>query len=460
MKRIILFVAFIVPLIVPAKSFAFNPNFILSDDELRDSLALGRDQIQHFLNRGFLGDYETEDASGITRSATDIIWQTAQNVGINPKFILVLIQKEQSLVEDPDPTEKQLDWAAGYAVCDDCSTTDESIQRWSGFGKQVNSASLQFIEGYMADIENDGVTQGTYGPDISVEIDGEVVTPANAATASMYAYTPHLHGNENFVNIWNRWFSTLYPTGTLLQVPGESGVWLIEYGYKRPIRSMSALVSRFNPDLIVDVTESQLDNYADGRPIDFPNYSLLKDEDGNIYLLVDDALRHIDSMETFRQVGFNMDEVVDILNADLSGFDAGEPITIETLYPQGNLLQIQGTEAVFFIQDGSRHMILDPAIMTARFPGQLPQQVLPVVIEQFTEGKPLLLPDGVLVKSPEEPTVYVVSEGEKRAIPTEDIFVAYGWSWTDILTVSASALRQHTTGADIEAPSYLEITNE
>jgi hypothetical protein len=460
MKRIIILFSLFSLLAVPAYSFAFNPDYLISDEELTDPFALDRNQIQHFLNRGFLGAHITEDWEGKSRYATDIISIAAQNVGISPKFLLVLLQKEQSLVEDDDPTQNQLDWATGYAVCDDCSKDDPAIQRWKGFGKQINSAALQFTEGYLADIQETGTTQGKYGPGVDVEIDDTTVTPANAATAALYAYTPHLHGNENFVTIWQRWFETLYPTGSLLQSDTSDNVYLIEYGYKRPIQSMSALLSRFNAELIITVSQNQIDNYPDGRSIDFPNYTLLQDENGGIYLLVDDSLRHIDSMETFRHIGFSMDEVVEIDNIDLALFDAGEPITLESLYPQGNLLELETNGAVFFIQDGERHAILDPEILNAHFLGQPTKPVLPVIVEQYKEGKPLLLPDGYLVKGAENPDVYVISEGVRRSIPSEDVFLAYGWSWNDIVTIDDAALKIHPTGLPIETPSYVEVASE
>lgn len=460
MKRFLSIIIGFCLLLTPLSSYAFNADYLISDDELTDPFALDRNQIQFFLDRGFLGGYKTSDWQGVTRYATDIIQIAAQNVGISPKFLLVLLQKEQSLIEDDDPTENQLDWATGYAVCDDCSKDDPAIQRWRGFGKQVNSAALQFTEGYLADIDQVGTTQGKYGPGVEVKIDDTIVTPSNAATAALYAYTPHLHGNENFVTIWQRWFETLYPTGSLLQSDTSDTVYLIEYGYKRPIQSMSALLSRFNSDLIVTVSQNQLENYPDGRSIDFPNYSLLKDSSGNISLLVDDSLRHIDSMETFRYIGFSMDEVVEIEDIDLALFDNGEPITLESLYPQGNLLELETNGATFFIQDGERHAILDAEILKAHFSGQLTKPVLPVVVEQYKEGSPLLLPDGYLVKGAENPTVYVISEGVKRAIPSEEVFLAYNWSWGDIVTIDDAALKIHPTGLDIETPSYVDVASE
>lgn len=452
MKRLFATLAILGISVIPtAHAFAFDPNYILSNDDMTDGFALDRNQIQAYLDRGYLGSYRTEDHEGTVRSAADIVWRAAQNNGINPKFLLVLLQKEQSLIEDDSPTQKQLDWAAGYAVCDDCSMSDPAIQRWKGFGKQVNSASLQFIEGYMADIEQVGTTQGKYGPDVRVEIDDEIVVPENAATAAMYAYTPHIHGNQNFVAIWERWFGAEYPTGSLVQAVGQDGVYLIEYGYKRAITSKSALVSRFNPDLIIPVNATTLDNYPTGTPISFPNYSLLKDEDGGIYLLVDDALRHIDSMEAFRGIGFIMDEVIDITNEERIAYTVGDAITTATVDPQGKLLKLKGTNNVFVVQDGVRHAILDSEIQAAHFPSSTPTPVEAVVIEQYREGAPLLLPDGYLVKAASQPTVYVVSEGMLRAIADEATFNGFGWEWSDIVTVKDDVIVLHPVGAEISS---------
>ena len=453
MKQFVLFTLLIISSFLPlqALAFEFNPEFILSDQDLTNPFTMDLNQIQQFLERGYLGSYVTEDHEGVTRQAADIVWRASQYHGVNPKFLLVLLQKEQSLVEDDSPTDRQLDWATGYAVCDDCSKDDPTIQRWKGFGKQINSAALQFTEGYMTDIEQTGTTQGKYGPGVDVEIDDTIITPANAATASLYAYTPHLHGNENFATIWNRWFSLQYPTGTLLKDAENSSVYLIEYGYKRPVRSWSALLSRFNPDLIIDVTPTALLNYPEGRPIDFPNYSLLKDDTGRIYLLVDDSLRHIESMETFRAIGFVEDEVVAIEQADLGSFDVGTPITAASLFPQGNLLEIEGSGSIYFIQDGLRHAVLDAAIFKANFQNQATQPVLPVVIEQFKEGPAVKMPDGWLVKGSLEPVVYVISEGHKRPIENETAFLGMGFEWTDIVIVNQAALDVHATGALLSA---------
>jgi hypothetical protein len=436
----------------PLTSNAFNPANIISDFEFTDAFSLGLNQIEQILEKGALADMELENWEGELSTAAEIIYEAATDHLISPKALLVMLQKEQSLVEDDDPSQDQLDWAMGYAVCDDCSKSDPAIQRWRGFGKQVNSAALQFTEGYLADIEETGTTLGTYGPGVPIEINGEIIIPENAATAALYAYTPHLHGNKNFANIWDNWFSLDYPTGSILKVLGESGIYVIEHGYKRPVHSWSAFLSRYNPDLIIEVPESEIENYPEGRSIDFPNYSLLQDEDGTIYLLDGDALRKIDSMTTFRSLGFMEDELVEIDNNDVELFDEGEPITAITSDPTGAILQL-ANGALFYVQDGLRHILLDAALLDMQFSHYTPQLVEAVQVEQYREGLPITIPDGYLVKSPGSPVVYVISDQEKRAIDSEAAFNSFGWSWSAIRTVSESLLARHDLGDPITALS-------
>ena len=226
-------------------------------------------------------------------------------------------------------------------------------------------------------------------------------------------------------------------------------MYLIEYGYKRPITSKSALLSRFNSDLIIPVNSEILTAYPVGRPISFPNYSLLKDDDGHIYLLVDDALRQIDSMTTFRSIGFNEDEVQSITNDDLALYDIGTTLRAQPSTHKAHCFSSKQPAQCFYIRDGERHAIFDKTIMTANFSGMPITPVDSVVIEQFKEGKPVKLPDGWLVKFADDPTVFVISEGKRRPIDSEQTFLAFGWSWGDIVTVNQDALNTHPLGEAI-----------
>jgi len=449
---IVIFTFFAVPLF-PGFAAEFNPNYVISDEDLTDYSSMSADEIQRFLERkgSYLAQYECEDTDGVIRKAADIIYRIANTYFISPKFLLALIQKEQSLVEDPTPKQSQLDWAAGYGVCDSCTHYDEQIQRWKGFAKQIRSSAMQFIEGYLVDLHETGQTGIGYGPGIAIEIDGEIVTPYNNATAANYTYNPHIHGNRNLWSIWQRWFTQLYPNGSLVQAIGEPGIWLIQHGQKRPFHSMAALMSRYDSSRVIPVSKSDLDRYETGRPIKFPDYSLLRSPRGTVFLLDGDQLRGIDSWDTFKTIGFNPDEIIEVEWSDINLYDLGEPITLVSVYPQGALLQNKLTGGVYYVQNAEKYPIWSKEIMKSGYSKYIITQVSPEELDKYQTMDPIGFQDGTLVKAFGQPSVYVISEGLRRPIPSADVFEGMGYKWQNIIETTDKALSLHEIGE----PLYL-----
>lgn len=413
----------------------FDKNFIISDQQIFDYKAMTLQDIKDFLaiKNSTLLNFTTKDVDGVEKNAAQIIYDTAQKYEINPKFILVMLQKEQSVIEDSQPTAKQYDWAMGYGVCDDCSLNDPALLLFKGFGTQVDKATARF-RWYFDNPTSYKQAGQTYA------IDDYLVTPVNQATANLYSYTPHIHGNYLFWKIWQRWFKQYYPDGSLVKTPNNPNVYLLEYGLKRPIASWSAFISRYDPQKIITISQSELDKYENGSLIQFSNYSLLRQEDGKIFLLVDDKLRHIDTMETFRQIGFNILEVQEVSSSDLSSFSQGEPITIASIYPLGALLQNKDTGGIYFVQNGVKHPLVAPEIMKINYPRYPVTAVAPIELEKYDDGDPIKFKDGVLLKSESEPMVYIVSKGKKLPIRDENTFNQLNYKWEQIITVSDNSL--------------------
>lgn len=334
MKRAFLFILFLIfylPMTQASVVFASelqapSPEHLLSDADMTDVNAMTRDEIQAFLSNGFLGKYRAKDVRGIVRSAADIIANTSEEFELNPRVILVILQKEQSLVENKKTTQAQLDWAMGYAICDDCAKSDPRLKKYRGFGKQIYYASKHIREAYLSKLITNGITTAGYGPGIESIIDGSALVPQNNATAALYTYTPHMHGNVNFMNIWNRWFTKTFPDGTLIQSRSTGAVWLVQAGKKRPIVSEAVLKSRFNTNTIVPTSVSVIDQYPDGQPIDFPNYSLLRAPNGSVFLIVDGVRRGFVSMDALNDAGFNIDDAIAVKQNELTRYAEGSLI--------------------------------------------------------------------------------------------------------------------------------------
>lgn len=438
----------------------FNPNYLISDKELTDYFSMELGEIQLFLEKGYLADYKTADIDDHTRYASEIIWRAAQRNGVNPKVVLVMLQKEQGLITDDDPSQDQLDWALGYGVCDGCSHNDPDIQRWRGLAKQINSTTLQLTEGYLTDLEENGETVMGFAPGEACVIDDTVVVPANNATAALYTYTPHLAGNENFATIWQAWFGLNYPTGALLQDNETGGVWLIQYGERRPITSRAALLSRFNESMIIPVAPTVLEAYSKGAAISLPNYSLLHAADGAIYLLVDDTIRHIASMEAFRSIGFSTDDLVEVTDEELTIYDDGEPITSDTVYPQGALIQDTASGGVYYVEDGAKHAIYSREILTARFGDKT---IVPAGVDElwsYDTGDPVKFSDGALIGITGRPAIFLISEGRRRPIVSEAVFLSFGFKWENVIWTNEKSANIHPLGETLESVNFNEDLQE
>ena len=437
-----------------APAFAASPfdaNFVMADSDVTDT----------HVPDGFAQKFLEAHGSGIAkmtfidpldgisqRKPGDIITEAAKIYGVNPKFLLALIQKEQSLVDDPSPSPCQIDWAAGYGRPDG-STCGSGDARYRGFTAQVVNAAAYARYFYDKDLSGDRRSFGFFSGQ-PASIDGRMVVPANIATAMLYSYNPHLHGNTLLSSIWARWFVPLYPDGSYLT--DGTKTYLIQGGMKRTFATKSALMSRVDPSRVMRVGADVLATYQDGPDIKFSEWSLLRVPKGTVYLISKDTKRPIVSMAVFRALGFNPDEVDNVDPADLASYPDGDPVTLKSAYPIGALLQDKKTGGVFYVESSVKHPILSAEIMKADYPDKKISAVATSVLNKYQTGDPLKFPDGELVTSPgSNATVFIISNGQRRPFASGQAFESLGYDWSRVVTTSDKALALHPLGQPLDA---------
>jgi len=468
----------------------FNPGRILEDVELLDHTSMTIDEIQAFLisRNSYLANYRTENAYGTIKSAAEIIYDAAVNnyncdgvalseepteterkekcvkiTTVSPKFLLVLLQKEASLIENSNPTQNRLDWATGYMIFDGmltCSPFDR-CWRFKGFGKQVNSAALQF-KAYMDTPGRYNYRTGqtytfanNYG---TISREAMTVTIENRATAALYNYTPHVfNGNYNVYRLWKRYFDSSvelpikkivknYPDGSILKIDGEPGVWLIEQGKKRPFLNYSAFISRFKPGQIVVTSPEELSKYEEGLPIKFANYSIVQTPDKQMYLLVDKEKRPFASVGVFKKIGFNQAELELASQEELAMYILGRTITATSTNLTGTLMQDNKTGGVYYVIDETKSPLTDRILLQTRFKGRKIIATTTAVLNKYTTVSPVLLADGTLVKTDSFPTVYLISNGLKRPFENEQTLTNLGYNPKNIIAASSKFLYNYPLG--------------
>ena len=169
-------------------------------------------------------------------TAAQIIKYAADTYSISPKALIVLLQKEQSLITDDWPWVSQYRSATGYG-CPDTAPCDSD---YYGFYNQVKNAARQFklykdnSSSYRYKPFRDNYIQ--YNPNGSCS--GTNVYIQNYATAGLYNYTPYqpnsyalgggsdssypncgAFGNRNFWKYYNDWFGRSSYTTSLKWEP-------------------------------------------------------------------------------------------------------------------------------------------------------------------------------------------------------------------------------------------------
>jgi hypothetical protein len=422
-----------------AEAADFNPNFVLSDAEATETSSFDAGDIQAFLGAqgSGLSSYVTADLDGSPKRASDIIYGAAIRNRVSPRFLLALLQREQSLMTDPSPSGKRLDWATGYGVCDSCSMEDPALAKYKGFANQVDYAAANFR--YF--LENGKGLNGYRKAGVASVIDGITVIPSNDATASLYNYTPHISAQRNFWLTWQRYFVRHYPSGSLVTAePDIKGYWLIRYGERRLIVSGAVLASRFDAKNLIRVGANDLLAYPVGKPIKFANYSLLRSPGGTVYLIVDDERRGFSSKDVFRKLGFSASEVDDASWEDLNAYKEGKPLTMASAYPFGALLQDPKTGGVYFVRDGVKSPLYGKELLALYFKSRKIKKATAEELSGFALGEPIRLADGELVKTASTSSIYVISDGKRLPIPSADQFEKQGWKWENVRVVSDKVL--------------------
>ncbi|GAA1059533.1 hypothetical protein [Agromyces bracchium] len=226
----------------------FDPGMIISDQVFYDRSTMSVSAIQSFLNARVptcqattgptcLKGYVTNTVSKAgesgrcgaytgrsNQSAAQIIYDVSQVCGINPRAMIVLLEKEQSLVTDATPSDRQYRSATGYG----CPDTADCDSQYYGFFNQVYAAALQFKR-YAAAPTGRAYEAGRnnsilYHPNTGCGT--KTVYIKNQATAGLYLYTPYTpnsaamanlygtgdscssYGNRNFWRLFTDWFGS------------------------------------------------------------------------------------------------------------------------------------------------------------------------------------------------------------------------------------------------------------
>jgi len=245
-------VLFAVVLVSPAFAATFNPNLVISDDNMRADDSMSVASIQAFLveKKSLLAteSFPRHDR-GKTASAAVIIYEAARAFRISPRVLLVMLQKEQGLITRTSVTPTTYDRAIG-AGC-----PNKTTNKYPGFGNQMWYGA-KLLDGY---------GEGKNGSTIALFHSGirtwdiyqhphVAIYPRSLATYKLYVYNPSIGASQPYPN---------QDTPNADDLGGNASFWVIYWRFfedplARPaVRSVYSFQSRSNASFIYTMSPAE-----------------------------------------------------------------------------------------------------------------------------------------------------------------------------------------------------------
>lgn len=172
--------------------------------------------------------------------------------------------------------------------------------------------------------------------------------------------------------------------------------------------------------------------------------------DGKLYLLVDDKKRLFSTNDTFKKLGFSIEEIQNASWQDINSYQDGKEITVASAHPTGALLQNQKTGGVYFVTEETKAPIIDKIFLSTKFKNKTIFPVSEAELDSYQTVGAVLFGNGELLKSSDSPAVYLIQDGQKRAFLTGNIFEELGYQWKNVITVPEKVINLYANGEVIQ----------
>ena len=378
-----------------ADASRFDPGLIISDSVFYDFGTMKVSEIQRFLEskvptckaksgdptclKNYVDDIVDkpgEDGKCLPMSAkpaqtaAQIIFDVAKACGINPKVLLVTLQKEQGLIQSVNPTPYMYKAAMGFG----CPDSDPAIcgKVHSGLFNQLYKAAGQLqwygdARGSFTYMKVGRTSNVRYNPNASCGT--KPVLIKSVATTALYYYTPYTpndaamknlygtgdscsaYGNRNFWRFYTDWFGSTIGGGFLLK-SANSGTYLIVDNNKYLVTDpdLLAAISPLGP--IGTISQDYLNTFVDSGELS----RVVKSVTGQYYFVEGGKKFTFSSCDLVAQFALDCAKAVQLTASQLAAFANGGSMTT---YVSGD------GSSTYLIKDGAKREILDQASIQA-----------------------------------------------------------------------------------------------
>ncbi|MCK5084502.1 MAG: N-acetylmuramoyl-L-alanine amidase [Candidatus Pacebacteria bacterium] len=252
----------------------------------------------------------------------------------------------------------------------------------------------------------------------------------------------------------------IYPDGSLLQEFDTAKVYYLENGRKRAMEMTGEKFVKmgFMVNDIKKVFASDLKIYENGKIIKYaPDGKLLKDKNGTVFSMENGKKRKFTSAQLFEYLNYRWEDIEEdaYLSFYLEDFDM--------VFPDGTLVRETNKDEVYLVKDKQRKKIFSGKLMSVL--GYKAEDVISITEDEFNhfpEGEMAKYPDNTLVKAENFPVIYLVKNGKRKEFTSVALFEKSGYEWKDILSITKEEIKNYPLDGRVLYPdgSLVRSTND
>jgi hypothetical protein len=498
--------------LVAAADDVFNPSLLIADERFSDIGTLGGPEgIQKFLeskgsvlgntSAAFLqklrepGDQTLKSRLpdprpnlGRLRTAAELIYDASTSAGLNPQVVLVTLEKEQTLIDGTFSTDQSLqralDHGLGFGCPDEGGCSDVFLgfyfQLFGNFdsgGNRYIGMPMSLIRSFNYEVGGIRVGRGPLvdasnttfgGVRVRTAIKGDTITldntqgppnnaqPTQVVTLTNFATTALYRYTPHVYNgnyNFYKFFSAWfkYPDGTLIQTSGDPRIYVIDSGLRRQISQLVISQRGLNPASVIALSSLEFAGFSLGDVMVPKEGTILKNSAGKYYL-IENQTRKLLSTFVATQRKLNLATAVAVPDDELTSYKGGGV----ALPAEGTLVKSSDNPAVYVITNNQKRLLSAFVFKQRSYKFADVLAAAPGELDSYPSGSVMPPLDGTLVKASEEAAVYYVGNGQLQPM-TFFSFTQNGFKFKDVIAVPKAELIAWQVGKPLPPPTGLLV---
>ena len=243
----------------------------------------------------------------------------------------------------------------------------------------------------------------------------------------------------------------------LVRAKRSGKLFMVNGNVRHEVPSTDLLTANgLDDETITEMPDEELEAFELGEDLDYPDGTVIE-ESGEKHVIVDGARRRMAAGKVATKVGKRR-LLKKIGKRVLAKYQEAPAITSEEELPEGSLVTTEDDSAVWMIRGGKRQIFRNSKMFELhdkKF-GNV-QTVSTGKLQAYDWATPVKYPDGALVKVTTDPKVYLIDDGRRHWVETEEDFNGMGFEFDDIVDMPDTEFTNYGEGEPIIADELTDI---